>query len=97
MVDLAPPPSPPEPGCPVAAWVRWVDAVAPLGGPTRCHRDLRYLARIDDRELAALAAEQWHQIKEREAKAARRRAVRVERARPEQVTLALPYDDGGDE
>lgn len=78
----------------MSAWVRWVDAVAPLGGPTRCTWELRYLARVEDRELAALAAEQWHQIKAREAAARQRRAARAAQPRaPEQVALPLGVDE----
>jgi hypothetical protein len=45
-----------------------VDAVAPLGGPTRSDlpRPLRDLAAQPDRDLAALAADNWFRIVERD-------------------------------
>lgn len=40
-------------------WLKWVNEVAPVGGPVdpQLHPGLRYLIRISDREIAALAAQ----------------------------------------
>ena len=48
----------PSENAPTETWLKWVNEVAPVGGPCdpQLHPDLRYLTRISDREIAALAA-----------------------------------------